>query len=103
MAAILVSMFLVQILTLITSLAYAFTKKRRLAVAPVILASIVIALMTYFNTSLSHSWSNSIDIGYVFAFPSLLVWPLVAILSFAWKSARYAPNMDLEVSSRGIL
>ena len=86
LAAILVSMFLVQILTLITSLAYAFTKKSLLAIAPVILASIVIALMTYVNMSLSHPWSNSIDIGYVFSFPSLLVWFLVVILSHARKN-----------------
>jgi hypothetical protein len=85
LAAVLLSMFLVQILTLITSSAYTFTKKRLLTVAPVILASIVIALMTCVNTSLSHPWSNSIGIGYVFAFPSLLVWLLVAILSYAWK------------------
>jgi hypothetical protein len=88
LAAILVSMFLAQIFTLITSLLYIFTKKRPFAVAPVILTSIVIALMTYVNMSLSHPWSNSIDIGYVFAFPSLLVWLLVSILSYAWKKAR---------------
>jgi len=85
LAAILVLMFLVQILTLITGLAYAFSKKRLLAVAPAVLASIVIALMTYVNNSLSHLWSNSTDIGYWCAFPSLLVWLLVAILSYAWK------------------
>jgi hypothetical protein len=85
LAAILISMFMAQIFTLITNLLYIFTKKRLLAVAPVILASIVIALMTYVNNSFSHLWSNSIDIGYVFAFPSLLVWFLILILSYAWK------------------
>jgi hypothetical protein len=97
LAAILVSMFLVQILTLITSLAYAFSKKRLLAVAPTILASIVIALMTYVNNSLSHPWSNSIDVGYVLEFPSLLVWLLVAILSYAWKKEE---AKDITLSAR---
>lgn len=87
LAAILISMFLAQIFTLITSLLYIFTKKRPFAVAPVILGSIVITLMISVNNSVSHLWSNSFDYGYMFAFPSLLIWLLVSILSYAWKRA----------------
>jgi ABC-type bacteriocin/lantibiotic exporter with double-glycine peptidase domain len=88
LAAILVLMFLVQIVTLVTSSVHIFTTNRVLAVASaracVILVSIVIALMTYVNNSVSHPWSNSIDMGYVSAFLSLLVWLLVSILSYFW-------------------
>jgi hypothetical protein len=87
LAAILISMLLVQILILITSLLHIFTKKRPFAVALVILGSIVITLMIGVNNSVSHLWSNSFDFGYVFAFPSLLIWVLISILSYAWKRA----------------
>ncbi len=85
LAAVLVLMFVFQIITLVTSAVYTFTRKRPLAVASVILVSIVIALMTYVNNSVRHQWSNSIDIGCVFGFLSLLAWLLVSILSYFWK------------------
>ena len=94
---VLASMFLAQILTLITGVVFLFTKRRFLAIAPAILSSMVIALMTYVNISFSHPWSNSTEVGYWLAFPSLFVFLFVFILSYVWaerKNEGKTPSTD---------
>ena len=82
---VLVSMFLGQVVTLITGIVSVFTKRRFLAVAPAILSLIVVALMTYVNMSFKEEpWSHNTQLGYWLAFQSLFVFLFVSILSYVW-------------------
>ncbi len=67
-----VSIFLAQILTLIIAVASTYVNKRSLASVPVILCSIVIALMTYVGSTRRY-WEISYQLGYWFAYPAMIL------------------------------
>jgi hypothetical protein len=78
-----VSMFAVQVLTLIAGAVFVFIRRRFLAIVSTVLALTVVALMTYVNVSFKQEiWSHNTQVGYWVAFPSFFVFLFVSILSF---------------------
>jgi hypothetical protein len=82
-----VFMFTFQILTLVTGIASVFTRRRALALTPVLLCLAVIVLMTYVNTEF-YRWNlqvNSIQQGYWLAYPSMFLFLFSSIVNMVSK------------------
>jgi hypothetical protein len=77
-------MFVAQLVTLATGVAYILTRKRFLAYCPVVFCLIVIALMTYVMTYVSNTpninWSWQDHEGFWLTFPSFFLFLAVFIL-----------------------
>lgn len=72
---VMISMFIIQLLILVTGTASILTSKKVVAIAPVTLCPIVTALMVYANAQLQAStWAlNSYQLGYWLTYPSILL------------------------------
>jgi hypothetical protein len=77
----LISLFIVQVLTLVFGVAFIVCNKRALSFVPILLSIIVLSLMTYTATVISRNglfFSNQYQLGYY------LVYPSVALFVFAF-------------------
>jgi len=89
-----VSMFAVQILTLMAGVVFVFIRRRFLAIGSTLLSLMVVASMTYVNVSFNQEiWSHNTQVGYWLAFPSFFVFLFVSILSFVWIKEKNEGNI----------